>query len=253
MNYANHRGHHGIAAWLVSTRHLMTKPWGRDTHHLFHAPARAYAVELMRIGKLLTRDGRVVYEVWETFVMPHLVTRDYQPPPPRPVAQMVIEDDESAAEEAEMQEGGGGGMDIMESDDEEDGDEPQWLTVPRNDDSDSEPSVVDLNSDDEDPWNSDAEAEEVAAAATAAAGGLAVGAHATAVGLQARTDLNGREVRVVRWAEDRGRWTVKVVGTGEMVHVREQNLVAAPDALPLGRVRVNAHLRFSEESDSDDE
>ena len=49
---------------------------------------------------------------------------------------------------------------------------------------------------------------------------------ATAVGLQVRTDLNGRKVRVVRWVEERGRWTVKVVGTGEKVNVREQNLVA---------------------------
>ena len=57
----------------------------------------------------------------------------------------------------------------------------------------------------------------------------------------------------MRWVEERGRWTVKVVGTREKVNVREQNLVAAPDALPLGRVRVNAHRRFREESDSDDE
>ena len=35
-----------------------------------------------------------MYEVWETLVMPNLVTRKYRPPPPRPVAHMVIEDDE---------------------------------------------------------------------------------------------------------------------------------------------------------------
>ena len=44
---------------------------------------RARAVELLRVGqwfKRLPSDFPIPFEVWETFVMPHMVTRDYQPP-----------------------------------------------------------------------------------------------------------------------------------------------------------------------------
>ena len=32
--------------------------------------------------KRLPSDFPIPFEVWEVFVMPHMVTRDYQPPPP---------------------------------------------------------------------------------------------------------------------------------------------------------------------------
>ena len=60
-----------------------------------------------------------------------------------------------------------------------------------------------------------------------------------------RTDLNGRKVRVVRWVEGRGRWMVKVVVTGEMVNVREQNLVGVEEGGGGGG--------SGEDSDSDDD
>ena len=47
------------------------------------APARARAAELMRVGqwfKRLRSDFPIPFEVWETFVMPHMVTRDCKPP-----------------------------------------------------------------------------------------------------------------------------------------------------------------------------
>ena len=34
--------------------------------------------------KRLPNDFPIQFEVWEVFVMPHMVTRDYQPPPPPP-------------------------------------------------------------------------------------------------------------------------------------------------------------------------
>ena len=60
-------------------------PWSRKTHKYFPAPARARAVELLRVGqwfKRLPSDFPIPFEGWETFVMPHMVTRDYQPPRP---------------------------------------------------------------------------------------------------------------------------------------------------------------------------
>ena len=53
-------------------------------HKYFPAPARERAVELLRVGqwfKRLPSDFPIPFEVWEVFVMPHMVTRDYQPPP----------------------------------------------------------------------------------------------------------------------------------------------------------------------------
>ena len=49
------------------------------------ALARERAVELLRVGqwfKRLPSDFPIPFEVWEVFVMPHMVTRDYRPPPP---------------------------------------------------------------------------------------------------------------------------------------------------------------------------
>ena len=59
------------------------KPWSRKTHKYFPGPARARAVELLRVGqwfKRLPSDFPIPFEVFEVFVMPHMVTRDYQPP-----------------------------------------------------------------------------------------------------------------------------------------------------------------------------
>ena len=50
-------------------------------------PSSWTASELLRVGQRLKRlpsDFPIQFEVWETFVMPHEVTRDYQPPPPPP-------------------------------------------------------------------------------------------------------------------------------------------------------------------------
>ena len=86
------RATEGTAAFLVLEA---AKPWCRQTHRLFPAPARTRAAELMRVAQLIKRgkagykiDGvRVdfahpvsVADVFEAFVMPHMVTRDYQPP-----------------------------------------------------------------------------------------------------------------------------------------------------------------------------
>ena len=65
-----------------------SKPWTRDTHKLFPAPARARAVELVRWGFRFSRlphfqrqgKEQAMYELWMTNVMPNEVTRDYQPP-----------------------------------------------------------------------------------------------------------------------------------------------------------------------------
>ena len=72
----------GTAAFLVLEA---AKPWSRKTHKYFPDPARARAVELLRVGqwfKRLPSDFPIPFEVWEVFVMPHMVTRDYKPPPP---------------------------------------------------------------------------------------------------------------------------------------------------------------------------
>ena len=70
----------GTAAFLVLEA---AKPWSRKTHKYFPAPARERAVELLRVGqwfKRLPNDFPIPFEVWEVFVMPHEVTRDYEPP-----------------------------------------------------------------------------------------------------------------------------------------------------------------------------
>ena len=70
----------GTAAFLVLEA---AKPWSRKTHKYFPEPARARAAELLRVGqwfKRLPNDFPIPFEVFEVFVMPHEVTRDYQPP-----------------------------------------------------------------------------------------------------------------------------------------------------------------------------
>ena len=70
----------GTAAFLVLQA---AKPWSRKTHKYFPEPARARAAELLRVGqwfKRLPNDFPIPFEVFEVFVMPHMVTRDYQPP-----------------------------------------------------------------------------------------------------------------------------------------------------------------------------
>ena len=63
----------GTAAFLVLEA---AKPWSRKTHRLFPAPARKRAVELRWVVKHLP----ITLEVWEAFVVPHEVARDYKPP-----------------------------------------------------------------------------------------------------------------------------------------------------------------------------
>ena len=77
---AEGRAAEGTAAFLVLEA---AKPWSRKTHKYFPEPARARAVELLRVGqwfKRLPSDFPIQFEVWEVFVMPHMVTRDYKPP-----------------------------------------------------------------------------------------------------------------------------------------------------------------------------
>ena len=64
----------------------MLAPWSRKTHKYFPDPARKRAVELLRVGqwfKRLPSDFPIPFELWETFVMPHAVTRDSKPPAPQ--------------------------------------------------------------------------------------------------------------------------------------------------------------------------
>ena len=79
-NLAAHHGHHNIAAWLRATR-----LWSTPLHHLeFLTPERALA--LLRAGqwfKRLPSDFPIPFELWETFVVPQAVGRDYKPPPPQ--------------------------------------------------------------------------------------------------------------------------------------------------------------------------
>ena len=70
----------GTAAFLILEA---AKPWSRQMHKLFPAPARARAVELMLIGELLSREERfaaygpqAVVDAWMTFVVPQAVSRN---------------------------------------------------------------------------------------------------------------------------------------------------------------------------------
>ena len=48
-----------------------------------HLAPRRYPSPALRVGqwfKRLPSDFPIPFEVWETFVMPHMVTRDYKPP-----------------------------------------------------------------------------------------------------------------------------------------------------------------------------
>ena len=70
----------GTAAFLILEA---AKPWSRQTHKLFPAPARARAVELMLVGELLSREERfaaygpvAVVDAWMAFVVPKAVSRN---------------------------------------------------------------------------------------------------------------------------------------------------------------------------------
>ena len=67
-----------------STAHLVleaAKPWSEATHALFPEAARAQAVELLRLGHLLSRQERfnrqetAFFDLWMGWVVPHAVTR----------------------------------------------------------------------------------------------------------------------------------------------------------------------------------
>lgn len=57
------------------------RPWSRETHHLFPAPARARAVQMLLIGHRLSRSARFehmavgLFDVWMDCVMPCVVVR----------------------------------------------------------------------------------------------------------------------------------------------------------------------------------
>ena len=83
---------HGFAELLAPRIHNAllvleaAKPWSRKTHHLFPAAARARARELMRVAQLIKRKSKYdasLADVFEACMMPHMVTRDYQPPAAR--------------------------------------------------------------------------------------------------------------------------------------------------------------------------
>ena len=66
-----------------------SQPWRPQTHALFPAAARARAVELMRLGRLLSNQPRFadvrsaavgLNDVWMSIVVPHAVGRGYAPP-----------------------------------------------------------------------------------------------------------------------------------------------------------------------------
>ena len=67
---------------------LAGERWSPQTHHLFPAASRAYAVEVMRLGYLLAWSTRYVGEasamvdVWMGYVLPHVVTRQVLSKPP---------------------------------------------------------------------------------------------------------------------------------------------------------------------------
>ena len=75
-----------------SAAHLVlraSQPWRPQTHALFPAAARARAVELMRLGRLLSNQPRFadvrsaavgLNDVWMSIVVPHAVGRGYAPP-----------------------------------------------------------------------------------------------------------------------------------------------------------------------------
>ena len=63
------------------------KPWSRQTHKYFPAPARARAVALwpwgFRFSRQFSRQEQAMFDVWMTGVLGHAVTRDYRPPAPQ--------------------------------------------------------------------------------------------------------------------------------------------------------------------------
>ena len=74
---ATNEGHHELAAWLVRSRHWPAiGPWSRQTNNLYPPELRARVAELMRMGQLLKVSDRFVIEVWETYVVKHVLAME---------------------------------------------------------------------------------------------------------------------------------------------------------------------------------
>lgn len=91
----------GLQGTCVELVLLAARPWSRRTHHLFPRPARLLAGALLAIGRELAARGGPgggfgpLLDIWEQFVIPMTVSREYAPPstppvlpssPPAPVA-----------------------------------------------------------------------------------------------------------------------------------------------------------------------
>ena len=66
-------GHAGSAAHAVLAQGA---PWSRKTHRFYPPKVRARVAELMVIGQRFKRADRFLLELWEAFVIPHLVAAD---------------------------------------------------------------------------------------------------------------------------------------------------------------------------------
>ena len=66
-------GHAGSAAHAVLAHGA---PWSRKTHRFYPPKVRARVAELMVIGQRFKRADRFLLELWEAFVIPHLVAAD---------------------------------------------------------------------------------------------------------------------------------------------------------------------------------
>lgn len=66
-------GHAGSAAHAVLAHGA---PWTRKTHRFYPPKVRARVAELMVIGQRFKRADRFLLELWEAFVIPHLVAAD---------------------------------------------------------------------------------------------------------------------------------------------------------------------------------
>ena len=67
------REHAGSAAHAVLAHGA---PWTRKTHRFYPPKVRARVAELMVIGQRFKRADRFLLELWEAFVIPHLVAAD---------------------------------------------------------------------------------------------------------------------------------------------------------------------------------
>ena len=80
-NAARHRAPEGSVSRLC----LRAAVWSPANHELFPAPARQRALELLRVGLLLSKESRyehcaqAITDVWLGSVMPHAVDRESEP------------------------------------------------------------------------------------------------------------------------------------------------------------------------------